>query len=128
MNLLNYTKEREITKRNLLLIQQYEFEADIGQLKQVDDRWKEFAKHLPKASKTLNLLPPSPGKENVHISSRIHYMDNHPIPVRNKHHIQKEENVIHTQADLTNSTICSNQDQIHQKNRKIRPKPIVIKY
>ena len=128
MNLINFAKERENTKKNLLYIQQYEFEADIGQIKQVDDKWKEFSKHLPKTSKTLSLLSSSPGKENIHQTSRIHYMDNHPIPIRNKQSLNKEENIVHAQADLTNSTICSNQDQIHQKNRKIRPKPIVIMF
>jgi hypothetical protein len=117
MNILANIKEREIYKRNSFIIQKYEFEAEINPSKQLEDRWREFNKSMPKPPKNLNILAQSPEKENI--PHRIHY-----------HHQNKENHIVKKEPIVKDNTIqlhliepvsssFTHQD-MHQIKRKVR--------
>ena len=65
-------KDREVTKKNILLLQQLEFEAEANLYRQdkvnVEEKYKEFLKTIPKQTKLMNFTSPEKqqdiGKEN----------------------------------------------------------------
>ncbi len=57
-NIIQNMKEREITKKNLIILQQIEFEGKMGLLKSAEDKMKEFLKTYTKPLKTINLNSP----------------------------------------------------------------------
>jgi hypothetical protein len=112
-------KEKEISKKNLLMIQRYEFELEVSSSKILEEKWREFSKHIVKPTKPLLQTP---DKENM--PNRIHY--HRQIP--KKEHIAKKEIPIKETpsrpniAEQTNSTSYSNQENIQQAKRKVRIK------
>jgi len=75
-NIVSMMKEREITKKNILILQQMEFEGETTNIfrndkPNVEDKWKEFLKTLGKPLKYLPSYSPSKppkddNKENSH--------------------------------------------------------------
>jgi hypothetical protein len=52
-------REREITKKNLILLQQIEFEGKLGLLKSAEEKMKEFLKTYTKPLKTISVCSPA---------------------------------------------------------------------
>ncbi len=77
MNMIHMMKERELTKRNILKLQQLEFEAEISSIKgekiNVEDRYKEFVKNLPKPVKPTPIAI-SPAKGTVTTKEKEHQL------------------------------------------------------
>jgi hypothetical protein len=112
-------KEREMYKKTSLILQKYEFEAEINQSKQFEDRWREFNKCIPKPPKNLNLVSQSPEKENI--PHRIHYHNNR---ISKENHIVKKESIVKEntiQLHLAEPSASSLTHQdIHHTKRKVR--------
>jgi hypothetical protein len=120
MNIITNIKEREIYKKTSLIIQKYEFEADINPNKQLEEKWREFNKCIPKPPKNLSVSTLSPEKENI--PHRIHY--HHQNLQYKDNQIAKKEAVIKEttiQLHLAEpSTSVTNHDQLQQAKRKVR--------
>jgi hypothetical protein len=88
-------KEREITKRNILLLQQMEFEAEAnihkGDKSNVEEKYKEFLKTLPKP-KTQLYSPKRDDKENIVTSKKEIF----PVTLKNE---LIERNIAHEKTE-----------------------------
>jgi hypothetical protein len=66
VNIIQNMKEREITKKNLIILQQIEFEGKIGLVKSAEEKMKEFLKTYTKPLKTINLNSPAKRDEDYY--------------------------------------------------------------
>jgi hypothetical protein len=73
MNMVLMMKEREITKKNILILQQLEFEAEINMFRiekiNIDEKYKEFLKFIPKPVKHFPYSPIKIDKKDKQIDS-----------------------------------------------------------
>jgi len=94
-------KEREITKKNLIILQQIEFEGKMGLLKSAEEKMKEFLKTYTKPLRVINLNS-SPAKRE----DDIYDTEKENLPKRDPHLIQKREvSSLSTLVDKTENMI-----------------------
>jgi hypothetical protein len=119
MNIMANMKEREIYKKTSFIIQKYEFETEINPSKQLEDKWREFSKCIPKPPKNLNVLVTSPEKENIPHRIHYHHQNHH---TNKENYVAKKEPVVKEntiQLHLTEPIGNFTQDHIQVK-RKVR--------
>jgi hypothetical protein len=123
MNILANIKEREIYKKTSLIIQKYEFESEINPNKQLEEKWREFNKCIPKPPKNLNVSNQSPEKENI--PHRIHYHHQNHHHQNKENHLAKKEHIVKEstiQLHLAESSTLTmtHQDHMQHAKRKVR--------
>jgi hypothetical protein len=122
INIMANVKEREMYKKTSLIIQKYEFEAEINPSKLLEDKWREFSKCIPKPPKNLNVSAQSPEKENVPHRIHYHHQNNHTNKENNL--IKKEpivkENTIQLHLVEPSSSTYGHHDHMQQVKRKVR--------
>jgi hypothetical protein len=106
-------KEREITKKNLIILQQIEFEGKMGLLKSAEEKMKEFLKTYTKPLKAINLNS-SPAKKE----DDIYDTEKENLPKKESQLIQKRElQSISTLAEKTENII--NGETKHKTTKQI---------
>lgn len=106
-------KEREITKKNLIMLQQIEFEGKMGLLKSAEEKMKEFLKTYTKPLKTISISSPAKKEDDYYDTE---YKEN--IPKRETHLQRKSEVPSLTNVtDKTENIIAG--EQRHKTNKQI---------
>jgi hypothetical protein len=125
VNIIQTMKEREISKKNIIMLQQIEFEGKIGLLKNAEEKMKEFLKTYTKPLKTICISSPAKKEDDYYETD---YKEN--IPKKENHLNRKSEvpsltNVTDkTENIIAGDTKHKTNKHINRDRRKIEKEPV----
>lgn len=112
-------KEREMTKRNLLILQQLEFEEEVNKFRgtekvNVEEKYREFIKNLPK------LVKPAPIPSPIKQSDKLKDVNNLPSSI-----LSADVNIMNNIAgEKTDSSLhVISEPKKPKSSTRIRPRP-----